>query len=68
MAFHGFDRDTFLLLAENKFNDSRPYYETVKEQIKQKAIVPMREICAAYAPRQKQGYVPRQYLGDVHAP
>ncbi len=47
MAFHGFDRDTFLLLAENKFNDSRPYYETVKEQIKQKAIVPMREICAA---------------------
>ncbi len=46
MAFHGFDRDTFLLLAENKFNDSRPYYETVKEQIKQKAIVPMREICS----------------------
>ena len=46
MAFHGFDRDTFLLLAENKFNDSRPFYETVKEQIKQKAIMPMREICA----------------------
>lgn len=46
MAFHGFDRDTFLLLAENKFNDSKPYYESVKEQIRQKAILPMREICA----------------------
>ncbi len=42
--FHGFDRDTFLLLAENKFNDSKPYYESVKEQIKQKAIEPMRAI------------------------
>ena len=47
MPFHGFDRDTFLLLAENKFNDSKPYYESVKDQIKQKAIAPMREICAA---------------------
>ena len=47
MSFHGFDRDTFLLLAENKFNDSKPYYESVKDQIKQKAIEPMREICAA---------------------
>lgn len=45
-SFKGFDRDTFLMLAENKFNDSKPYYESVKEQLKQKAIVPMREICA----------------------
>lgn len=42
--FQGFDRDTFLLLAENKFNDSKPYYESVKEQIRQKAIEPMRAI------------------------
>ena len=42
--FRGFDRDTFMLLAENKFNDSKPYYESVKEQIKQKAIEPMRAI------------------------
>ena len=46
MAFRGFDRDTFLILAENKFNDSKPYYESVKQQIKQKAIEPMREICS----------------------
>ena len=46
MAFHGFDRDTFFLLAENKFNDSKTYYESVKQQIKQKAIEPMREICS----------------------
>ena len=42
--FRGFDRDTFLLLAENKFNDSKPYYESVKESVKQKAILPMRAI------------------------
>ena len=42
--FQGFDRDTFLLLAENKFNDSKPYYESVKETLKQKAILPMRAI------------------------
>lgn len=44
--FKGFDRDTFFMLAENKFNDSKPYYESVKEQLKKKAIVPMREICS----------------------
>jgi len=49
MPFHGFDRDTFLLLAENKFNDSKAYYESVKDKIKQKAILPMREICAELA-------------------
>lgn len=45
-SFKGFDRDTLLLLAENRFNDSKPYYESVKETLKQKAIVPMREICS----------------------
>ncbi len=49
MPFRGFDRDTFLLLAENKFNDSKPFYESVKDRIKQKAILPMREICADLA-------------------
>ena len=47
--FRGFDRDTFLLLAENKFNDSRPYYETVKETLKQKVTLPMRELCGRMA-------------------
>ncbi len=45
-SFKGFDRDTFFMLAENKFNDSKLYYESVKEELKKKAIVPMREICA----------------------
>ena len=45
-TFKGFDRDTLLMLAENKFNDSRPYYESVKEQLKKKAILPMRELCS----------------------
>lgn len=49
MSFQGFDRDTFFLLAENKFNDSKPFYDSVKDQIKQKAVNPMREICAALA-------------------
>lgn len=48
-TFRGFDRDTFFLLAENKFNDSKPYYETVKDQLKQKAILPMRELCSLLA-------------------
>lgn len=47
--FKGFDRDTLFLLSQNKFNDSKPYYESVKEQLKQKAIVPMRQICSDVA-------------------
>lgn len=47
--FKGFDRDTFMILAENQFNDSKTYYETVKESIKSKAIVPMRDICSLLA-------------------
>lgn len=45
-TFKGYDRDTLMLLAENKFNDSREYYEQVKETIKQKAIVPTRQLCS----------------------
>ena len=45
-TFKGFDSDTLFLLAENKFNDSRDYYESVKETLKQKATVPMRNLCS----------------------
>lgn len=45
-TFKGFDSDTLLMLAENKFNDSKAYYESVKEQLKQKATIPMRQICS----------------------
>ncbi len=44
--FKGFDRNIFTLLEINKFNDSKSFYESVKEEIKQGAIVPMRQLCA----------------------
>ncbi len=49
-TFKGFDRDALLMLAENKFNDSKTYYDSIKETLKQKAIVPMRQICSDLAP------------------
>ena len=42
--FNGFDPDGFLLLELNKFNDSKEFYETVKEDIKSKIIMPMRQL------------------------
>lgn len=40
--FNGFNQDVFLLLELNQFNDSKDFYDSVKEQIKRDAIVPMR--------------------------
>lgn len=42
--FKGFDPDGFMLLEINKFNDSKDFYETVKEDIKSKIITPMRQL------------------------
>ena len=44
--FKGFDRNIFTLLEINKFNDSKSFYESVKEEIKQGAIVPMRQLAS----------------------
>lgn len=44
--FKGFNPDIFLLLEMNKFNDSKDFYESVKEDIKQNAIIPMRMLAA----------------------
>lgn len=44
--FKGFDQNIFTLLEINKFNDSKAFYESVKEEIKQKAIVPMRQLAS----------------------
>ena len=44
MEYNGITADTFMLLAENRFRDSRDFYEAHKEEIKQGAIVPMRQI------------------------
>lgn len=40
--FKGFNKDALFLLQLNRFNDSKDFYESVKEEIKQGAIVPMR--------------------------
>ncbi len=42
--FKGFAPDGFMLLELNKFNDSKDFYETVKEDIKSKIITPMRQL------------------------
>lgn len=44
--FKGFSSEAFMLLELNKFNDNRDFYESVKEDIKKLAIVPMRELAA----------------------
>ena len=44
--FKGFDPDGFMLLEMNKFNDSRDFYESVKKDIKEMSIIPMRQLCA----------------------
>lgn len=44
--FKGFSPDAFMLLELNKFNDSRDFYESVKEDIKKLAIVPMRQLAS----------------------
>lgn len=44
--FKGFDPNGFMLLEMNKFNDSRDFYESVKEDIKKMSIIPMRQLCA----------------------
>lgn len=47
--FNGFERNIFTLLEINKFNDSKIFYESVKEEIKQGAIIPMRQLCSDLA-------------------
>ncbi len=44
--FKGFVPDGFMLLELNKFNDSRDFYEGVKEDIKKMTITPMRQLCS----------------------
>ncbi len=45
-AFKGFDPNGFMLLELNKFNDSRDFYESVKEDIKRMSIIPMRQLAS----------------------
>ena len=44
MEYSGISRDSLFLLADNRFRDSKAFYEEHKEAIKQGVTVPMRQI------------------------
>lgn len=44
MAYDGITSDALWLLAQNRFENSKPFYEEHKEEIKQGVTVPMRQI------------------------
>lgn len=44
--YHGISQDSLFLLSMNRFNDSKPFYEEHKEEIKQGVTVPLRQIAA----------------------
>ncbi len=44
MEFKGITRDALFLMADNRFRDSRAYYEEHKEQIKSSVTIPMRQL------------------------
>ncbi len=68
--FKGFDPNGFMLLELNKFNDSRDFYESVKEDIKRMSIVPMRQLCSdlseeLYAIDPKMNLIPTKMVSRV---
>ncbi|MCR5149834.1 MAG: DUF2461 domain-containing protein [Clostridiales bacterium] len=46
MEYSGIKPEALMLMEENRFRDSKPFYEENKEKIKQGMTVPMREIAA----------------------
>lgn len=44
MAFNGITGEALWLLAQNRFENSKPFYEEHKEEIKNGMIIPMRQI------------------------
>lgn len=46
MKYDGITGEAVLLLSENRFRDSRDFYEQNKERIKELAVKPMRQIAA----------------------
>lgn len=44
MEYKGISRDALFLMADNRFRDSKAYYEEHKEQIKKSMTVPMRQL------------------------
>ena len=50
MNFNGITSDAMFLLAINRFNDDKAFYEENKEAIKEGVIVPLRKLVADLAP------------------
>ncbi len=50
MNYSGITSDSMFLLALNRFNDSRDFYEENKEQIKDGVIIPLRKLVADLTP------------------
>ncbi len=44
MEYKGITRDSLFMLADNRFRDSKAYYEEHKEEIKSNVTVPMRQL------------------------
>ena len=44
MRYDGITRNSLFLLADNRFRDSKAYYEEHKEEIKSGVTIPMRQI------------------------
>lgn len=68
--FKGFDKNIFTLLEINKFNDSKAFYDSVKEEIKQGAIVPMRQLASdisdeLFAIDDKMNLVPTKMVSRI---
>lgn len=44
MEYNGISSEALFLLADNRFRNSRDYYEEHKEEIKEKIIIPLRQL------------------------
>ncbi|MBP3446177.1 MAG: DUF2461 domain-containing protein [Clostridia bacterium] len=51
MAYNGIKSETLFLAAQNKFENSRMFYEEHKQELKEGFTIPMRQIAAQIAPQ-----------------
>ena len=76
MEYKGITPEALFLLADNRFRNSKEYYESRKEEIKSGVTEPMRqlagliggELLSVHPLHQGQVALPRQYVDNVHAP
>lgn len=62
MKYNGITGDTLFLAAQNKFENSRDFYEEHKEELKQGFTVPMRQIAAHVV--NEIGYIDDKMMTD----